>query len=158
MSDVPTFQELLGDFSEEVFVGRSEQLSLFEKALTTSRPPFLILDISGPGGVGKTTLLEQFRRVASNFEVSTALINEDQMTVPAALSRLAQQFEEAGYPFSDFKERYEKYRELRQEVEADPKAPKGIIDLALRGTTRIGVRSLHRVPIAGEVANVLLSP
>ncbi len=62
MPDVPSFQDLLSDFSTEGFVGRSEQLALFEKALTASRPPFLILDVSGQGGVGKTTLLDAVRR------------------------------------------------------------------------------------------------
>ncbi len=158
MADTPTFQDLLAEFSDEVFVGRSEQLALFERALTAPRPPFLILAISGQGGVGKTTLLEHFRHMADSREVLTALVNEDQPSVLATLAHLAHQFEESGHPFNAFDERYRKYRELKQQVEADPKAPKGLLDFTLRSATRIGLRSLRRIPIGGEVADVLITP
>ena len=77
MPNTPSFQNLLAEYSEEIFVGRSEQIALFEKAITSPRPPFLILDVSGQGGVGKTTLLERFRRVAGEHKIPTALVNED---------------------------------------------------------------------------------
>ena len=157
MTDSPTFQDLLADFSDEVFVGRSEQLALFEKALTAPRPQFLILAVSGQGGVGKTTLLERFRHIADAHEVLTALSNEDQTNIPETLSRLAQQFESIGCSFKGFSERYRKYRELKEEVEADSKAPKGLFDFALRSATRIGLRSLRRIPIAGDAADVFLT-
>jgi len=159
MPDVPSFQDLLSDFSAEVFVGRSEQLALFEKALTASRPPFLILDVSGQGGVGKTTLLEQFRLVAKNHDVLTALANEDQSSIPAALDHLAHQFGESGHSFKTFDERYRKYRELKEQVEADPNAPKGLFDFALRSAARIGFRAVKkRIPLVEEATEVLLTP
>ena len=61
-----SFQDILSGFSDDVFVGRTEQLALFEKALTAARPPFLILAVAGQGGVGKSTLLEQFRHLAAD--------------------------------------------------------------------------------------------
>ena len=39
------------------FVGRAAELELFRFALEAPEPPFSVLWISGPGGVGKTTLL-----------------------------------------------------------------------------------------------------
>ncbi len=82
-----SFQDLLADFSEEIFVGRGEQLALFEKGLTSTatRPPFLILNVDGQGGVGKTTLQEQFRRVAEHHPALTATANEDHDSVLAAM-------------------------------------------------------------------------
>jgi tetratricopeptide (TPR) repeat protein len=158
MSDFPTFQDLLADFSSEVFVGRGDQLALFEKALTSPLPSFLILAISGQGGIGKTTLLEQYRRIADSHKVLSALTNEDQSNIVLTLASFVTQFEDAGYPFDAFSERYHKYRELKQLVEADPKAPKGFLDMAVRSATRIGLRALRRVPIAGDAADVLLTP
>ena len=159
MSDELTFQDLLADFSDEVFVGRTEQLDLFERALTASRPPFLILAVSGQGGVGKTTLLEQFRHAArTHHQVVTALVNEDQTSIPMTLVGLADQFEERGPACERFREHYRRYQELKEEVEADPKAPKGMFDFALRSAAKISLRSLKRVPIGGEAAEVLLTP
>jgi tetratricopeptide (TPR) repeat protein len=156
MSDAPSFQELLADFSAEIFVGRGEQLALFQQALTAPRPPFLIMDISGQGGVGKTTLLEQFRRVAGIHKVLTGLVNEDQIAVPEALATFAQQFGEAGYAFKVFNERYHKYRKLKEQVETDQQAPKGLLDFALRGGVRAVREAVRPVPIAGGVADVVL--
>jgi replication-associated recombination protein RarA len=39
------------------FVGRAAELELFRAAVDAPEPPFSILWICGPGGVGKTTLL-----------------------------------------------------------------------------------------------------
>lgn len=152
MPEEPTFQALLAEFSDEIFVGRSEQLTLFERALTAVKPPFLILAVSGQGGVGKTTLLEQLRRIAKSHNVSTALANEDQLSVATTLACFAKQLDADGHPFKSFDERYRKYRELKQQMESDPKAPKGLLDFAMRSVSRIGMRSLKRVPVAGDIA------
>lgn len=102
MTEDTSFQDLLDDFSDEIFVGRSEQLGLFKQVLSATRPPFLILALSGQGGVGKTTLLEQFRHEAHHQNILTALVNEDQTNIPLVLSCLVQQFEETGCSFSTF--------------------------------------------------------
>ena len=44
---------------------------------------------------------------------------------------------------------------MRQEVEADPQAPTGLWDFALRSAAKITMKSLCRVPIAGEAASYL---
>jgi hypothetical protein len=46
------------------FVGRADELELFEAALHTDEPPFTLLLLHGPGGVGKTALLHRFRGLA----------------------------------------------------------------------------------------------
>lgn len=46
------------------FVGREEEMAIFRTALLSDESPFVVLHVTGPGGVGKTTLLQEFARVA----------------------------------------------------------------------------------------------
>jgi hypothetical protein len=47
------------------FVGRRAELELFQAALSRDVPDFAVLHIYGPGGMGKTTLLREFARLAA---------------------------------------------------------------------------------------------
>jgi hypothetical protein len=47
------------------FVGRNGELDLFARALAAAEPPFAVLHVVGPGGIGKTTLLREFAAVAA---------------------------------------------------------------------------------------------
>ena len=46
------------------FVGRMTELETFRRALLADEPPFAVLHVFGPGGVGKSTLLREFARLA----------------------------------------------------------------------------------------------
>lgn len=49
------------------FVGRDGELSVFKSALSAETLPFFVFHIFGPGGVGKTTLLQEFARLCEEF-------------------------------------------------------------------------------------------
>jgi hypothetical protein len=51
------------------FVGRVGELDIFQRAITSGELPFNILYIYGPGGVGKTALLNQFRRLCCELKI-----------------------------------------------------------------------------------------
>jgi hypothetical protein len=52
------------------FVGRSGELQLFETALKADEPPFQVLYLYGPGGIGKTSLLREFRARAEQAHIA----------------------------------------------------------------------------------------
>jgi DNA-binding SARP family transcriptional activator len=57
------------------FVGRTDELALFSAALAQPEPPFAMLYIYGPGGVGKSTLLSEFTRICTEAEVPPLLLD-----------------------------------------------------------------------------------
>lgn len=58
------WDDIIAEAESERFVGREKELSLFHIEVQKARPRFLIFYIFGQGGVGKTTLLHQYRSLA----------------------------------------------------------------------------------------------
>jgi hypothetical protein len=54
---------VIDEARRRAFVGRAEELAVFADALETGSPRRVLL-VYGPGGIGKTTLLDQFRLLA----------------------------------------------------------------------------------------------
>jgi hypothetical protein len=62
----PRLADRLAVARRRCFVGRAEELALFAAALAEEEPPFALLYVHGPGGVGKTVLLGEFARLAGD--------------------------------------------------------------------------------------------
>jgi hypothetical protein len=52
-----TISERLSELTKKTFVGRQEELSLISDAIRASVPPFIVVFIHGPGGIGKSRLI-----------------------------------------------------------------------------------------------------
>ncbi len=57
------------------FVGRAAEKELFHTAITSSDLPFYVLYIFGPGGVGKTTLLQEYKFAAEQSGISAYYVD-----------------------------------------------------------------------------------
>ena len=57
------------------FVGRQAEMALFTSVLDSEIPPFAVLHLHGPGGIGKTSLLQQYARVATATGRTVALLD-----------------------------------------------------------------------------------
>lgn len=57
------------------FVGRNYECNLLKSALEAADPPFSVLHISGPGGVGKTTLLREFSRICKTEHIPVVYLD-----------------------------------------------------------------------------------
>jgi hypothetical protein len=61
---VPTIAEALATSEQARFVGRADELALFDSWLTSEPCAPEVLEVSGPGGIGKSSLLAAFKRLA----------------------------------------------------------------------------------------------
>jgi hypothetical protein len=85
MADVesaPTLGEVLASRRRGRFVGRTSEVELFRAALRSGDPTFSLLYIHGPGGIGKTTLLDAFAEIAT--DAGSAVVRLDgHETIPS---------------------------------------------------------------------------
>ncbi len=146
------------------FIGREVQLQAFRSTLSTyieerSKP---IFNISGQGGIGKTTLLQQFRKITVDLEQVAVYVNEGIESnrvdnVPEVIDRLVKDFEQQGYKFDEFRERYKTFRQKKQEIEADPEAPQGIVAGIGKVTAKAGLGAVKFIPGIGDAMSELIN-
>ena len=55
----------------ERFVGREAELALVRESLALDPPPVAVFFVHGPGGVGKTSLLERVRALAASHGIDS---------------------------------------------------------------------------------------
>lgn len=148
-----TLQDILRSRQKDVFIGRVDQINLFannlELLLEDTRKKF-IFNAFGQGGIGKTSLLRQFRQISESKGYSVAWSDEAEDDTPAAMASIAKHLAiSSNDHFKHFNTRYRTYLQHRQELEADPEAPQGIASFLGRTIAKTGIKLARRIPIAG---------
>ena len=147
-----SFQDILKQRQQKSFVGREEQINLFRRNLELSPENDqrrFIFSVFGQGGVGKTTLLGQFRKIAEENNFVPALSNDEERSVSQVMARLALELEKLGHKLDKFSERYKVYRQKKQELESDPEAPQGFSAFLGQAVAKGGLKLAKQVPVAG---------
>jgi tetratricopeptide (TPR) repeat protein len=130
-----TWQKLMEQRHGSLFIGREREQELFRLNFLYQVPAYLVFALHGPDGVGKSALMTQFRAIAQEHNAVTVQVDATQatavreQTILQTMLRLAQQFAEAGTPFSAFEERYEEYTACTRMVAEDFHTPGGVFDL-----------------------------
>ena len=87
-----TVGDLLMSRRRTRFVGRASEVELFRVALDTPEPPFLLLHLHGPPGIGKTSLLDVYAGLAA--EVGATVVRLDGRDLVPSTAAVLQVFDE----------------------------------------------------------------
>ncbi|MEA5616675.1 tetratricopeptide repeat protein, partial [Cronbergia sp. UHCC 0137] len=151
-----SLRDIIKERQQSGFVGREDQIKHFRENLTLPvESRMFLFNIWGQGGVGKSTLLKQFRKIAEDAKTITAYIDEAEKTVPDVLGRLAEDLENKGYKLPQFSERYKVYRQKRQELETDPDAPQGFSAFVGKTFAKTGLRLARQIPVGGAMVGLV---
>lgn len=153
----PSWKEVIEERQKASFVGRKDYLKEFSDNFESTIPTYLLFFVIGEGGVGKSTLLKQFETIAINPNIDAIVINcDDAQSSPViAMGYIAEQLSKSDIRSKEFDERYKTYRTRRDEVEADPKAPRGALNLVVRGMTDFAIKTARRTPGIGIFAEYM---
>jgi AAA ATPase domain len=86
MRSARTLGDVLTSRRRHRFVGREAEIELFRAALDSVEPPFSVLHVHGPAGIGKTRLLDVFAGLAADAGDSVVRLDgRDLVPAPAAV-------------------------------------------------------------------------
>ncbi|WP_345701505.1 tetratricopeptide repeat protein [Kitasatospora terrestris] len=142
------------------FVGRRAQLALFAENLARDpdpeagpSPADFLFHVRGMGGVGKSTLVAQWREAARRAGAVTALVDEgDVHGLESALGVLARQLAEQAGPLREFDRALEQYRRALQADRTTEQGGEGASLPARLVTTAVIGGVASAVPGGGVVA------
>jgi energy-coupling factor transporter ATP-binding protein EcfA2 len=91
MRSAGTLGDLLASRRRRRFVGRASEIELVRVALASAEPPFSMLHVHGPAGIGKTTLLEVLAGLAADTGASVVRLDGRDLdpAPPAVLEALS---------------------------------------------------------------------
>ena len=154
--DQRSLQDLIQARQHDGLVDREEQSVRYQYNRTLpvadERRRFLF-NIHGDAGVGKTFLVKQLRKNASDSGALTAYTDESAGNVLCVMTAIAEEFARAGHPLSEFEQRAEAYRQRSRELE--PEGPDGLTVFITKAAVVVTLAPAHDVPIAGDLRAAL---
>ncbi|MER7781947.1 tetratricopeptide repeat protein [Streptomyces albidoflavus] len=109
----PSLQDLIRLRRQGAFVARERELGLFARNLdgAPSDPTHRFLfHLHGVGGVGKSTLVREWERLAVGRGALTAYVDDSVHSVPEVMAVVAEQFARQGRPLKALEKRLEAHR------------------------------------------------
>jgi len=149
-----SWKEIIDNRRRENFVGRAEYLTLFSENFNLDVPTYLLFSVIGEGGVGKSTLLKQYENFVGGQTIRGIPIvcDENQLSPVAVMGHVAEKLARLDIKHKEFNALYKAYRTHREEIESDPKAPRGAVNLVARGMTEFAIKAAKKTPGVGVLA------
>ncbi|MDA8388469.1 MAG: tetratricopeptide repeat protein, partial [Nitrospiraceae bacterium] len=96
----------------------------------------------------------QFQSIVTSPSINglTMLCDENQLSPVSVMGYIAEKLASVDIRNKEFDERYKTYRTCREEIEGDPKAPRGALNLVVRGMTDFAIKAARRTPGVGVFA------
>lgn len=131
-------REVKTKLKNSFFVGRDKELEYLRKLLY-QKAECTIFYIHGEGGIGKSTLLQEFEQICKEERVPVALIDErvEKGTYPI-LEAIHNQFNDTRIKTKEYDKGFEKYLKLLAKLRTNKNIPKSVLKFIGSGFISIG--------------------
>ncbi|WP_030576838.1 tetratricopeptide repeat protein [Streptomyces anulatus] len=154
-----SLQQIVEGQRRAAFVGREAELGLFRAnfALPPEDPRHrFVFHVRGNAGVGKTSLVREWREVAGEFGALTASVDESADSVPDVLGAIAEQFAEQGHPLKVLDRLLATYRRALHDaagrLAADNETSAGGPSPGALAAAQAGLIAAGAIPVVGALA------
>ncbi|WP_406190541.1 tetratricopeptide repeat protein [Streptomyces griseus] len=154
-----SLQQIIEGQRRAAFVGREAELGLFRAnfALPPEDPRHrFVFHVRGNAGVGKTSLVREWRELAGEFGALAASVDESADSVPDVLAAIAAQFAEQGYPLKALDRLLDTYRralhDMAGRLAADNEGSGGDPSPGALAAAQAGLIAAGAIPVVGALA------
>jgi KaiC/GvpD/RAD55 family RecA-like ATPase len=148
VSDTPSsWKAIIDQRRKQNFVGREDEQRLFSDNFVGGTPAYMLFAVTGEGGVGKSTLLKQYKSMVTSSGIGgiTIRCDEHQTHPVAAMSHIAEKLTERGITHKDFEEWLKKYRDLQSKLGRDEKAPRSGVKVMSMGLSHFVLKTAKEI-------------